>query len=721
MDPDDPTLTQLPSGTQPVPALAGKYRIIGRIGQGGMGVVYRAIDDDLDRTVALKFIPAELGGDSNTVQRFLREARAASALDHVNIGTIFGVEETEDHRRFIVMAFYEGLNLSERMKDEVQPLSPGEAVSIAIQVARGLAEAHARGVIHRDIKPSNILITTQCVVKIVDFGLASMSDADHLTLTGVSMGTPAYMSPEQAQGQSVDHRSDIWSLGVVLLEMLTRQRAFHADTVPGVLYQIVHGRVPALEHLQQPFRGILTHALQKDPSKRYQSANDFLAAMEAVPPGMIPAGSFAPQSHVRRLFGRHRLAFASLILLSGIVATTAYLWKTGKFGSGGPSIAGRSASTSVYDKYLQGVELMKRWDKEGNLDRATALLEDATKSDPGFALGFARLAEAQRLRYALTRDKTILDAATRNAERAMQLNPELAPVQVVWGRVQALRGNSDLAMASFERAIRIDPNEADAQLAIARQYERLGRLADAEAAFQKAGSLDPDGIAAHDFYANFLFRQGRQADAIREWQTVVRIAPDNAAAYVNLGASLSETGRVDEAIAAYQRALTLKPTDMGYSNLGTAYSHTGRYPEAVSAYLKALELTKNNYMIWGNLAESYSQIKGRESEAEQAFAQAIALAEQGRKDSPRDPFVHRSLGEYYARTGNAPLARQRMETALTLAPTTPEIQAAASEMYALLGQNAKALTFAKRALELGYPRRRLQDNSELVKLMPELK
>jgi tetratricopeptide (TPR) repeat protein len=383
--------------------------------------------------------------------------------------------------------------------------------------------------------------------------------------------------------------------------------------------------------------------------------------------------------------------------------------------------AGAAAPPSVFDKYLQGGELMKRWDKQGNLDRAVVLLNDATRSDPSFALGFARLAEAQRLRYTLSRDKTLLDAATTTAEEAMRLNPELAPVQVAWGRVQAAHGNSDLAMASFERALRIDANDADAQLAIARQYERLSRLTDAEAAYQRAGSLDPDSIAAHDFYANFLFRQSRHADAIREWQTVIRLAPDDAAVCVNLGSSLNEIGRFAEAITMFQRALQLKPTDMAYSNLGTAYSRTGHYTEAIAAYREALELAENNSMAWGNLGFVYSWMNGLDDQAKQAFAQAIRLAEGTRKDNPRDPFIHLDLALYYAKTGNVPLAKQRIETALTLSPKGPEIQAAAAEVYELLGQRPRALASAKKSLTLGYPRQRLEHNPELSKLMPALK
>lgn len=731
MDPDEPTYKELPSQLPALPSHAGKYRIVGRIGQGGMGVVYRGIDDDLGRTVALKFLPPDLGEDSLGAQRFQREARAASALDHVNIGTIFGVEETADHRRFIVMAYYEGRDLSDRIRDESQPLSPGEAISIAIQVARGLAEAHGHGVIHRDIKPSNILLTPQGVVKIVDFGLASMSGAGQLTMTGARMGTPAYMSPEQALGQSVDHRSDIWSLGVVLLEMLTRQRVFQSDSMPATLFKVVHGEVPMLENVEQPLRSILAHALAKDPGKRYQSASDFLTAIEAIQPASVnvrpltPAQlatlSLSPSGSFRRRRPSWRMAVAAIALLAVVSLGALYFLK--RPGSGNPKAAsaGVPTSASAIDKYMQGVELAKRWDKPGNLDRAITLLTDSTRSDPSMALGFAHLAEAQRIHYTLSRDKTSLDAAAKNAAEAVKLNPELAPVQVAFGRVQATSGNTDLAMASFEHALRIDADDADANLAIGRQYERLGRVKDAEGAYRKAMTLEPDSLAAHDGYANFLFRQARYAEAIAEWQTVVRIAPDDAAAYVNLGSSLNETNRIAEAIEMYKNAVKYNPTDMAYSNLGTAYFFTGHYPEAAAAYLSALALANDNYLVWGNLAWVYWSMNGMDDQAKQTFARAIELGEQSRKDNPRDAAVNSNLALYYAKTGNSPLARQRIETALALSPKGPQTQVDAAEVSELLGDRANAVAFAKKALELGYSRQRLERNPEFSRLMPLLK
>jgi serine/threonine-protein kinase len=713
MGEDDPTVTHGWSDLPTLPPRAGKYQIVGRVGRGGMGVVYRGIDDDLGRIVALKFIPPDIADNPMAEHRFLREARAASALDHVNIGTIFGVEETDDHRRFIVMAYYEGQNLSQRMKDEAHPLTPDEAIGIAVQVAMGLSEAHAHGVIHRDVKPSNILLTHQGVVKIVDFGLASMSQADQLTQTGARMGTPAYMSPEQALGGTADRRSDIWSLGIVVWQMITRQRVFHSGSVPGLLFNVVHGDASALDLLQPPLRAVLSKALAKDPAKRYQSMSEFLAALQSLRPGTA-APLAAPR---RRMPPMHVLGALLVVLLLVGAGGAAFFWRATIFGPKRPAIAGAPAKASVFDKYLQSVELTKRWDKEGNLEQAIALLTDATKEDPSFALGYARLAEAQRIRSLLTHDKALMETASKNAEQAARLNSDLATVHVVLGRIQTLRGNSDLALASYERALSIDPNDAEAHQAIARQYEQLGRLTDAEASYQKAVALDPDSMFIHDSFANFLYRQNRYADAIRQWQTVVRIAPDDAAAYVNLGSALSELGNDAGAIAMDLRAVELKPNYMAYSNLGTAYSRTMRYPEAVEAYQKALALDSKDALAWGNLAQVYSWMGGKGELTRKTFAQAIELGEAQRKESHRDALVASYLAQYYAETGQPELALARIGTALALSPKNSRIQASAAEVYELLGRRANALQYARKALALGYPRSRLESNPELAKLL----
>jgi serine/threonine-protein kinase len=731
MGEDDTTVTNAVSASPDMPLRAGKYRIVGHIGHGGMGVVYRAVDDDLGRTVALKFLPPGLADKPAAESRFLREARAASALDHINIGTIFGVEETDDHRRFIVMAYYEAQNLAERVRDTTSPLNLDQTLSIAIQVGRGLAEAHSRGIIHRDIKPSNILITTQGIVKIVDFGLASMSDSKQLTSTGSRIGTPAYMSPEQALAQPVDHRTDIWSMAAVILELITGRQAFEGDSVPAVLYQIVHGRAAGLERQDLPLRPVLVKALEREPGNRYQSAVEFTAALESIASSTITAGpdsgtethSAAPSKRRPPGFGwsRRRSVALAIVVISALLATAGVLWRDHLLRVPARPNAEASPAANASDKYLRSLDLIKRWDKEGNLELAIALLTEATKQDPAFALGYARLAEAQRIRYALTRERVWLDAAVKNANEAARLNSDLAPVQISLGRVYAMQGNTELAFASFERALKIDSNDAEAHQAIARHYEKLGRLEDAESSYRRAVSLDPESVSIHDSYANFLFRQSRHSEAIEEWRRVIRLAPDNAAAFVNLGSALSESGNIADAIIIFQRAVELKPGYMAYSNLGTAYSRLNRYTEAADAYRKALDIDDKDPMVWGNLAFVYSWMYGLDDRTVSTFGRAIELAEAKRHQSPRDAYVHSDLALYYAKTGKVRLALERLNTAVALAPKGADTQAAAAEVYELVGRRTEAIEFARKAIDLGYSRQRLEQNPELSKLLASLK
>ena len=190
------------------------YQIREKLGGGGMGIVYKAHDVRLDRTVALKFLSPELTRDEDAKRRFTQEARAASALDYPNICTIHDIDETPDGQMFLAMAFYSGETLKKKI--EYGPMKLDQAVDIAIQIAQGLAKAHAAGIVHRDIKPANVIVTADDLVKIVDFGVAKLMGQTALTRTGTMLGTVSYMSPEQILAEDVDHRTDVWSLGVLL-------------------------------------------------------------------------------------------------------------------------------------------------------------------------------------------------------------------------------------------------------------------------------------------------------------------------------------------------------------------------------------------------------------------------------------------------------------------------------------------------------------------------
>jgi serine/threonine protein kinase len=254
------------------------YKIIEKLGGGGMGVVYKAEDMKLKRTVALKFLPPEFTSDPEAKERFIHEAQAASSLDHTNICTVYEIGETEDGKMFIAMACYEG----ETLKDRVArgPLKTDEAISLTVQIADGLAEAHQHGIIHRDIKPANILITKNGIAKIVDFGLAKVAGLTRLTKTGSTLGTIAYMAPEQLHGVEVDARTDIFSLAVVLYEMLSGKRPFRGDHEAALMYSIINEEPEQLQKLipeiPPELNQIIIKALEKDPKNRYQSMNDLL-------------------------------------------------------------------------------------------------------------------------------------------------------------------------------------------------------------------------------------------------------------------------------------------------------------------------------------------------------------------------------------------------------------------------------------------------------------
>ncbi|HEY7482708.1 MAG TPA: serine/threonine-protein kinase [Gemmatimonadales bacterium] len=256
------------------------YELLEKLGGGGMGTVYRAIDRRSGQIVALKFLSDSLATDPVLKRRFYREAQAAAALRHVNIGAIHGVEETDDGRLCLVMPYYEGGTLKQAIARGPLPIS--EAVSCAAQVAGGLAHAHAAGVIHRDIKPANLMFTGDRVLKILDFGIAKVA-GEKLTRTGLVLGTLAYMSPEQAAGGVLDHRTDLWALGVVLHEMLTGRPPFAAASIE-LLFRAVRFEDPPPVRSLRPeapdeIQAIVACLLQKEPGRRYPDADSVAAAL----------------------------------------------------------------------------------------------------------------------------------------------------------------------------------------------------------------------------------------------------------------------------------------------------------------------------------------------------------------------------------------------------------------------------------------------------------
>src|SRR5687767_15601286 len=258
----------------------GRYKIVAELGRGAMGVVYKADDPNLDRTVALKTISLEkeAEGRAEYQKRFMLEAKAAGKLNHANIVTTYDFGEV-DGMAYLAMELLEGTDLRKRVQQG--PIPPAEAIEIGCQVAEGLAYAHQRGIVHRDVKPANIMLPDRGAAKIMDFGLARMRVADHKTSTGIVLGTPRYMSPEQITGQPVDQRSDIFSLGIVLWEMLTGKRLFSGTEMHQVSHSITHDEheppTRANPDLPAMLDFVVARALKKDPTVRYQDADEMAA------------------------------------------------------------------------------------------------------------------------------------------------------------------------------------------------------------------------------------------------------------------------------------------------------------------------------------------------------------------------------------------------------------------------------------------------------------
>jgi serine/threonine protein kinase len=259
------------------------YRVLEKLGEGAMGVVYKAEDDRLRRTVALKFLSPQSFGCSEERKRFLREAQAGAMLDHPNVATVYEVEEAEG-RTFIVMAFVDGPSVAGKLLFGSLPVD--EALDIAIQAGQGLQEAHENGIVHRDVKPSNLMVSNKGQVKITDFGLAQMAGRSRLTRSGTTMGTPAYMAPEQALGAPTDRRCDIWSLAVTLYEMLAGRAPFEGEHEQAIVYSIINEEPEPLSArrtgLPVELNRILAKALAKNPGERYQHVDEFLVDLRAV-------------------------------------------------------------------------------------------------------------------------------------------------------------------------------------------------------------------------------------------------------------------------------------------------------------------------------------------------------------------------------------------------------------------------------------------------------
>ena len=735
------------------------YHVLAKLGGGGMGVVYSARDTMLDRTVALKFLPADALFDQVTLDRFLREARSAASLNHQNICTVHEIGEHENKQPFIVMELLEGETLKHLISG--RPLRSDRLMDYALQVVDALVHAHARGITHRDIKPANIFITKSGQAKVLDFGLAKLTatriaspDTEppsssggfshkdttivhpSLTTPGTSMGTVSYMSPEQARGDDLDPRSDLFSVGAVLFEMATGRQAFTGAT-SAVIFNAIFNSTPPPASTINPdlplaFDNILAKALEKDRDLRYQSASELradlkrikrdldsgkLSASLKIPPGA--ASSARPEA-------RNENSVAVLYFENLSSAKEDEYFRDGMTEDIITELANirnlkvfpRPAMLPYRDKPVTapqvGHELNASYVLGGSLRRAgnrlriTAQLVETLTGHTVWAQRFDRemadvfevqdeiarsIAQAFRINLTPQEEKKIARKPTESS---------LAYDYFLRGRSYARRESLDFALQMYGQAIKLDPNFALAHAGIAHVCAMIFEFREqtpkwiehGEAACDQALEIDPQLADALVARARLHYSQHHHEQAIDFARRAIAIKPDCEGVYNVLGRALFASGRFQEAADLVEIAVEANGDDYN----------------VFVPYVNALERVGNHSVI-----KRYREME-------------MLILERQLETVPEDVRARILLAADYANTGRAEDAVRHLEMAVALRPNDSNVLYNAACTYAVLGKKASALDALRRTVAAGYSNihwphqdpdlQLLHNDPEFLKLFP---
>ena len=602
------------------------YKILEEIGRGGMGVVYKAEDTKLKRTVALKFLPSELTRDPEAKERFVHEAQAASAIEHNNICNIHEIDETEDGQTFIVMACYEGETLKDRV--ERGPLKIDDALNIASQIVEGLHEAHEKGIVHRDIKPANIMITTKGQVKIMDFGLAKLRGRTKVTKEGTTLGTVAYMAPEQARGGKVDHRADIWSLGIILYEMITGQRPFKGVYEQSVIYSIMNEIPEPMTGLRTgvpvALERIVSKMMAKRPDERYQHMSDLLVDLKAVIKH-VESTDLPPQPVIKRTQRGQRL-----LIYSGIAAALIILILMSRFFLLLKKVEAIDSIAVLPLENLSG---------DPEQDYFSDGMTEAVISELAHIRALKVISRTSVMRYKDT-DKTVPDIARElNVDAVVEGSVLRAGDRVrITAQLIEAREDRHLWAKNYERDLH-DVLKLQSDVAQDIAHEIRVSLTEQEKAILTASrSVDPE---AHEAYLRGLYHWNKRTEedlkkSIEYYEKAIEMEPEYAVAY----AALSQTYIV--------------LTAWGYA------SHTESHPKAQKMAEKALKIDDR-------LAEAHTALgaisegEWNWQEAEKEFKRAIEL-------NPNYATGHQWYAEFLSVLGRHEEALTEMKRALELDP-----------------------------------------------------
>ncbi len=683
------------------------YQIVEKIGEGGMGAVFKAVDTNLGRTVAVKVIsrPNITTGDK---RRFFREARAASALNHPNIVTIYEYD-SEAGMDFIAMEFVQGSSLDNLLKQNATPIPV--LIEYARQVASALAKAHAAGIAHRDLKPANIMITSDGIAKVLDFGLAKHDRAagadgpgetQALTQAGMIIGTPAYMAPEQVLGEVADSRSDIFSFGVILYEMLCGCRPFGGATAVATLAQIVNGVPPPVLQLNPAVTprvaGLVDRCLRKDRTDRLASMNEAVSELSAA------LTSFAPSGRGRWLTS---LTTGLILLISGALAIPMVRQKF--FSS-----AALSSPRSSDDWVRAGRGYLARYDKKGYRDKAIESFQRAIELDKDDAMTYALLSETYLTHITGPKTDQLAKLALDSARKAIELNPYLAEAHAGAGNALLALSRFNEAAAELKSGLALNSENVTIHTGLGALYEKTGDPKRAEEEYHKAVSLAPEDWVAQGRLGTFLYGAGRIPEAIQVFQAGIGVTPDNAILNANLGACLHAVGRDDDAAAALQRSLEAVPSAQGFSNLGTLLYFAGRYRESAQAFERALSLDATSYIRWGNLGDAYRWSPGDRSKAAESYRRAIAIIREEIAKSPPDPDLESTLATYLAKSGDFKSALQQANAIPS--SQNPDVLSNLALAYEVCHRRERALDCLNKSIRAGYSLKEVENEPELIEL-----
>ncbi|HXU45710.1 MAG TPA: protein kinase [Thermoanaerobaculia bacterium] len=701
------------------------YKVLERLGRGGMGVVYKAEDIKLGRKVALKFLPPHVSPTVETNQRFLQEARAASALDHPNTCTIFEIDETEEGQLFIVMAYYDGETLSAKLKQGSLPAS--EAAGFVSQAALGLGRAHQQGIIHRDVKPANLMVTREGVVKVLDFGIAKLVGGSPVTHAGKIVGSVEYMAPEHARGDDIDARADLWSLGVVLYEALSGKKPFRSDHPQAALYAILHLEPKPLcdvaPYVPGRLQEVVAKALQKAPALRYQNAEELIRDLDEQESWTGPTSAYPSQTPVRPQPSIAVLSFkdmspeqdqqyfcdgmaeeliTSLSRVEGL--RVASRTSTFELTKGGPTDLRTVRERLGVSTILEGSVR-----KAGLRLRITVRLVNATD---GYELWSDQYDRELEDIFAVQEEIARQIVETLRPKLLAEVGPLVQPAGGFEAYNLYLKGRfhwNQRTEAGLKKSIELFEQAAAADPTYARAY---AGLADAHLLLGIYGFAAPDEVMprAREAAEKALGLDGQSAEvyaslacleAVYEWdwegaegdfRHAIVIDPRYPTAHHWFAANvLAPCGRFKEALDELRLAEDLDPLSLAiHASVGLVFTYERRFEEAIDELQRAIELDPRFAVAHFFHGQALSQL-GRHDEAIAALERAVQLSEGALE-------IRSALACAYAAAGKVEPARRirrELEERSLHGYVSPVLLA---QIHASLGEVGSALDLLARAI-----------------------